>query len=94
MHDEREPLPQAPSKSSLKREMTARQELGERLANSSPALVERCRLPEYLAESLREYARLPNKHGARRRQLQYIGKLMRDLDDETLERIRAVLERR
>ena len=92
MQDDHNPLPEAPSKSSLKREMTARQELGERLADSTPALVARCGLPESLAEALREHARLPNRHGARRRQLQYIGKLMRELDDEMLERIRKVLD--
>jgi ribosome-associated protein len=33
-----------------------------------------------LISALEEYNRLPNSHGARRRQLQFIGKLMRDLD--------------
>lgn len=91
--DDQNPLPEIPSKSSRKREMTARQALGERLTACPPALITRCELPETLAEALHEYARLPKRHGAQRRQLQYIGKLMRDLDDEALERIRTVLER-
>lgn len=93
IQDDQFPAQEAPSKSSLKREMTALQALGERLTCSAPALIARLDLPEPLSEALREYARLPNKHGARRRQLQYIGKLMRDLDAETLERIRARLDR-
>jgi ribosome-associated protein len=91
--DDFQPWDEPPSKSSRKREMTALQELGERLANSSPAFIAGCDLPQNLVDALTEFARLPNKHGARRRQLQYIGKLMRGLEPETVDRIRARFER-
>src|SRR5690606_2352664 len=39
--------------------------------------------------AIEDYQQLPNKHGAQRRQLQFIGKLMRLLDEETLARIHA-----
>lgn len=91
--DDFQPWDEPPSKSSRKREMTALQELGERLANSTPAFIASCALPQNLVDALQEFARLPHKHGARRRQLQYIGKLMRGLEPETIDRIHARFER-
>jgi ribosome-associated protein len=87
-------IDQAPSpfsKSVQKRASEALQDLGARLTECSKAIVDKCELPSDLLAALAEFNRLPNKHGARRRQLQFIGKLMRDLDDETLARIHAQL---
>jgi ribosome-associated protein len=67
------------SKSQLKREMQALQELGERLVDLSAERFARLRLPEALAQAV-VTARGIHQHGARKRQLQYIGKLMREVD--------------
>jgi ribosome-associated protein len=68
-----------PSKSQRKREMTALQALGESLLGLPPAALARIDLPEPLREALAEVARM-GSHEARRRQLQYIGRLMRQID--------------
>lgn len=89
-------IDQAPSpysKSLQKRASEALQDLGERLTTCSAAILKKCQLPDELLAALAEFNRLPNKHGAKRRQLQFIGKLMRDLDDDTLARIHGQLNR-
>ena len=78
-----------PSKSQRKRDSTARQELGQKLTELTPAALKKCKLPDYLLDAIQEYQRLPNKHGARHRQLQFIGKKMRDLPEEDVARISA-----
>lgn len=86
-------LPLGPSKSQRKRDSDALQQLGEQLTQATPAVIAKCELPEKLLAAIEEFQALPNKHGAQRRQLQFIGKLMRLLDDETVERINAQLNR-
>lgn len=68
-----------PSKTQRKQAMHALQDLGERLAELTPDKLEQLELPERLANAIDEYRRL-NKFEARRRQMQYIGRLMRDVD--------------
>lgn len=74
-----------PSKTQLKREMQALQETGERLANLKPD--QRAQLPisDSLAAALEEHGRLRHRE-ARRRHLQYIGKLIREEDTDRLQR--------
>ncbi|MDX5332981.1 MAG: DUF615 domain-containing protein [Gammaproteobacteria bacterium] len=79
-----------PSKSQLKREAEALQKLGEALIDLSPELLTPLSLPDNLLNAL-EQARHIKQHGARKRQIQYIGKLMRGIDPEP---IRAMLEER
>ena len=79
-----------PSKSQRKRDMTALQDLGESLLRLTPAELARVRLPEALREAIGATARI-GSHEARRRHLQYIGKLMRQVDPEPL---RAAIELR
>lgn len=67
-----------PSKSSRKRDMQALQDLGEALVALSPERLKKVPLPETLYEAIR--AAQGFKMEARRRQLQYIGKLMRKID--------------
>lgn len=67
------------SKSQRKREMTALQDLGAELVKLSADRLGKLDLPEFLREALLEARRL-NSHGALRRQMQYIGKLMRNVD--------------
>lgn len=71
--------PLAPSKSQLKREMHALQDLGEQLVALSSDQLKRVPLPDALADAVREAKRM-TKHEARRRQMQYVGKLMRNID--------------
>lgn len=87
MYDPDKEIPEGPSKSQRKRDMTALQKLGAELTELTPAALKKCGLPEVLQEAIDEYHRLPNKHGAHRRQLQYIGKVMRDLDDSDIAHI-------
>lgn len=68
--------------------MEALQELGAALAALAPARLERIEMPEGLRGALLEAQRM-TKHEARRRQLQYIGRLMRDVDPAPL---RAALD--
>ena len=72
-----------PSKSSRKREMQALQDLGEQLVALSPERLKKVPLPESLYEAI--LAAQGFKMEARRRQLQYIGKLMRKIDPEPIQ---------
>jgi len=64
------------------------QDLGTALVELRADQLTRIELPANLAEAVRA-ARTITKHEARRRQLQYIGRLMRDIDPEP---IRAQLD--
>lgn len=72
------------SKSSRKRRMTELQDIGEQLLTLNERQLSQIELPERLSAALQEYQRLPNRHEARRRQRQFIGKLMRASDHETI----------
>ncbi len=72
-----------PSKSQLKREMTALQDLGAELVELSRDRLAKIEMPERLRDALLDAQRF-TKHEARRRQMQYIGKIMRDIDAEPL----------
>ncbi|MBY0473577.1 MAG: DUF615 domain-containing protein [Nitrosomonas sp.] len=69
----------APSKTQRKKDMHALQEIGEQLVELDPKKLTEFDLPEILKDAIQQ-ARSIQKHGARRRQLQYIGRLMRDVD--------------
>jgi ribosome-associated protein len=79
------------SKTDLKRESAALQKLGEDLLTLRADLMEPLGLPDKLADALDEVRRITNFEG-RRRQMQFIGKLMRQLDEETLAAVRAALD--
>lgn len=72
-----------PSKSQRKRESTELQALGAELMELPDAAFAALPLPEDLREAMREYRRT-RSHEGRRRQLQYVGKLMRTVDAEPL----------
>lgn len=76
---------QPKSKSAVKREMTALQKLGEELVNLSPAKLAKIPMPEELEEAVMLARRLKNREG-KRRQLQYIGKIMRVIDSDAIQR--------
>ena len=77
------------SKSARKREMTALQKLGESLLDLPGERLAQLPLSKRLREAF-ELAKKLKQHEARRRQLQYIGKLMRA---ENHQEISAVLAR-
>ena len=79
-----------PSKSARKRAYLALQKLGEELITLREADLQTVPLDDDLLDAVMEARRI-KKHGALRRQKQYIGKLMGRLDDP--EPIREALER-
>jgi len=81
----------AVSKTDLKRESAELQKLGEALLTLRADLLERLQLPDRLLEALQELRRITDFEG-RRRQGQYVGKLMRQLDAATQEAARAALQ--
>lgn len=68
--------------------MSELQALGEALVALSSDQLKKVDLPDDLRDAVRD-ARRFTQHEARRRQMQYIGKLMRGIDDEP---IRAALD--
>jgi len=82
-------LPDPDSKSQRKRDMIALKDLGEELTRLSDAVLAKYELPEFLVDAIDKYKALPNKHGAQRRQIQYIGKLMRELDEDLVSRLNS-----
>ncbi len=73
----------APSKSQKKRDMEALQSLGAELVKLSRERLRKMDLPERLLTEVLEAQRL-TANGAIRRQKQFIGKLMRDVDAEPI----------
>ena len=85
---EREPIDwslEPPSKSQRKRDMTALQKLGQDLTTLGKKQLEKLPLPDSLIAALAEYQRLPNSNEARRRQLQFIGRVMRDANHDEIQ---------
>ena len=80
-----------PSKTELKRESAELQALGEALQDLRAGLLDRLDLPDALREALAEAKRITNFEGKRRQQ-QFVGKLMRKLDDGQIAAIRAALD--
>ena len=66
------------SKSQLKREADALQKIGEQLINMSAHELEDIPLPDNLVSAIEDARQM--KKGALKRQRQFIGKLMRDVD--------------
>jgi ribosome-associated protein len=79
-----------PSKSQKKREQTALQDLGEQLIGLPDELLHSLSLDERLYDAVHE-ARRMKSHEAQRRQKQFIGKLMRDVDQTPIHALLARL---
>ena len=82
--------PRTPTKTQRKRDAHALQALGVQLVALSVAQLARIELPEALHEAVVAAQRM-RAHGARTRHLQYIGKMMRQLEPSVLSRVRAAL---
>jgi len=82
--DDESEVPGPPSKSQRKRDMHALQDMGEQLVALSTDQLAKVPLPESLDDAVRAARRI-TKHEARRRQMQYIGRLMRNIDPEPIQ---------
>lgn len=80
-HDDHpeEELDLPPSKTKIKKQMLDLQDIGEQLVGLSTDKLKELDLPERLFDAVQEMKRI-NKFGAQRRQMQYIGRLMRDVE--------------
>lgn len=78
------------TRTDLKRESDELQKLGEELLTLRTELMTRIELPDKLIEAVAEAKRITNFEG-KRRQMQFIGKLMRKLTPEVLEDVRKAL---
>ena len=76
------PLPEEdrPSRSQKKRDSTALQNLGEELASLPETILDAFPLSEKTREAVREWRRFSSRE-SKRRQMQYIGRLMREEND-------------
>jgi ribosome-associated protein len=83
-----EPLQDRPSKTKRKQAMHALQDIGEQLVALSHEQLATIDLPEPLRDAVAQAKRITSREG-KRRQMQYIGRLMREVDPEP---IRAKLE--
>ncbi len=83
-----EPEYDRPSKSELKRQMNDLQKLGEQLVAEPRDRVKRVPMPEDVKDAILACQQITN-HEGRRRQLQFVGKKMRTLDEEEV----AVIQR-
>jgi ribosome-associated protein len=83
------------SKTDLKRESSELQKLGEDLLalrqDAMQQLVAQDQVPEALSEAIREAKKITNFEG-KRRQMQFVGKLMRKLDEAQVQAIRDALD--
>jgi ribosome-associated protein len=80
-----------PTRTDLKKESTEVQKLGEDLLTLRADLLAKLDLPEKLVDGVAEAKRITNFEG-KRRQMQFIGKLMRKLEPTKWDEIRAALE--
>jgi ribosome-associated protein len=79
------------SRTDLKRESTELQKLGEALLTLRIDLLERLELSDKFKDAIADAKRITNFEG-KRRQMQFIGKLMRLLEPQVVETVRAALD--
>ncbi|AZP14255.1 ribosome biogenesis factor YjgA [Undibacterium parvum] len=80
-----------PSKSQLKREMTGLQKLGQELIDQPRDRVKRVPMPEDVRDAILECQKIKD-HEGRRRQLQFVGKKMRTLDETEVALIQKTID--
>ncbi len=71
------------SRTQKKKEAEALQVLGEKLVELTDAQLKNIEMPLELMEAVL-FAKTTTKHGARKRQMQFIGTLMREIDSDTI----------
>ncbi len=77
--DNPEEIELPPSKTKIKQQMHDLQDIGEQLVELSKDRLKEMDLPERLYDAVREMKRI-NTFGAQKRQMQFIGRLMREVD--------------
>lgn len=93
LDDELRPAPERVSKSQLKRESAALQDLGAALIALPGETLNGFHLPPHLLEAVR-LAQTITQHGALKRQRKFIGKLLRGMDVEPIRERLAQLDNR
>ncbi len=78
------------SKTQKKKQMNALQDLGVKLTRLSPDTLKKIGLPEDLLQAVLEHKKI-TANGALKRQTQYIGRLMREIDPAPIEAYLAKL---
>ncbi|MFZ6674482.1 ribosome biogenesis factor YjgA [Undibacterium sp. Rencai35W] len=86
-----EPEYERPSKSQLKRESDALQKLGQELIDQPRDRVKRVPMPEDVRDAILECQTIKD-HEGRRRQLQFVGKKMRTLDEAEVALIQKTID--
>ncbi len=84
MHEEEFEEDLGPSKSQIKREMHALQELGKRICELPKKQLAGLPLSDTMREAVAEWDRI-SKNEAKRRHLQYVGRVMRGEDSEAIQ---------
>ncbi|MBR7059805.1 MAG: DUF615 domain-containing protein [Neisseriaceae bacterium] len=79
-----------PSKTQVKKNMNALQDLGMRLTEFASDTLLKAGLPEHIVKAAAEYHKITS-NGALKRQAQYIGRLMREASDEEVAQIKNYL---
>ncbi len=79
------------SRTQKKKEALALQVLGERLVTLSSEQLKDIEMPQEVYEAVKS-ARTVTKHGARKRQMQYIGALMRKIDPEPIRNALEIID--
>jgi ribosome-associated protein len=82
--------PELPSKTRIKQQMADLRDLGQEIVELPDARVKQMPMSEKLGDAVM-LCRKVTAHGGRKRQLQYIGKLLRDEPEENLAGIKAKL---
>lgn len=80
------------SRSQIKREMIALQQMGEQLADLSDAQIKAIDMPDELRKAVLSVKKVKS-HGAKKRQLKFIGGLMRKVDISPINEALYELER-
>lgn len=80
-----------PSKSELKRQSDALQKMGETLVEAARDRVKRVPMPEDVRDAILECQQITN-HEGRRRQMQFVGKKMRTLDETEVAEIQKAID--
>lgn len=83
LEDDDKPVYDGPSKSQVKRDMLALTDLGKELVDLSPERLKQLPLSERLYEAIRLAQRTTSREGLRR-QVHFVGKLMRDAPAEEI----------
>ena len=91
MQDDQEEF-ETKSKSQVKRELHALQDIGEQLTRLNNSQLVRFDLPEAVLSAIFDCQSI-SSYGARKRQLKYIGKLLRDVDmDDAIQRLNLLTQ--